>query len=163
MGLLLWGAFYAGSVYGQQQVQITRAIARIDTGAISIEVDPQTAKGQIAQCALDELYNDERLRSHLADDETPIVFDWAKYWIEEKVLAAQDAPSAELIAQSELIRIRPVISTLNAMAKQSGNLGLAQAVTELEPLLNSDPGMPRLQLFKLLTTLTSATWKIQSQ
>lgn len=161
--LIAVGAFIAGSVYGQQQVQNPRAVTRLDSLPIAIEVDPQTAEGQIAQRALDELYKDEYLRSHLDDDEAKIVFDWAKRWIEEKIMSAQDTPSAEQTVQSELARIRPVISAMNTMAGQPGELSLANAVAELEPALNVAPGMSRVQLFRLLTTLTSATWKAQSR
>ena len=156
-------SFWIGSNYGRQQALNTRTVTRQDGVVIDLAIDPQSSLGLIADRAVMQLHADERLYSNLTDDEAKVVMDWAAQWIEEQVVLASDEPSAEQAAQNALSRVRPVITTINTVAVQSDQLRLNDAIATLAPSLNIDQGMSRAKLFKLLTTLTSSAWKIQTE
>ena len=118
---------------------------------------------KIIQRVAEPLYEDEQLRSNLTDDEAKIVLDWAARWIQEQVGPAKDETSAKQIAQRALARVRPVISAINALAAQSGEWRLADAVAALEPSLKIGQPVPRTQVFEWLTVLASALWRVQSE
>ena len=155
-------AFIAGSLYGRQQALSTRTVTRPDGLIVNVAIDPQTGTGKFAKEAIAQLGKDEALRSNLDDDEAKVVLGWADQWIEEQVVLAPDEPGAQRAAQAALKRVRPVISAMNSLAARPGELRLDESITALGPLLNIDQGLPRTQLFKLLTTLIGATWKVQS-
>jgi len=154
--------FWAGAMYGQRQAQTARFGARFDGAPINLTVEAQTPVGKIVRRATDQLYKDERARSNLTDDEARVVLDWAARWIEEQALAAPDEASAESAAQQALARVRPVIRALNTLAAQPDELRFADALNALEPSLQVSRSMRRAPLFQVLTALTSAVWKIQS-
>ena len=118
---------------------------------------------KIVQRVAEPLYEDEQLRSNLADDEAKVVLDWASRWIEEQTSAAKDESSAKQLAQRALARVRPIISAINALAAQPGELRLSDAVAALEPLLAGNQKLSRPQVFGLLTILAGATWRVQSE
>jgi hypothetical protein len=115
---------------------------------------------KILQRISEQLYDDEKLRSNLTDDEATLVFDWATHWIEEQAGLAKDEASAKQLAQRALAQAREAIGALNTLASRSGSVRLAEAVATLEPLLKIDQKTPRVQVFKLLTTLIGAAWNI---
>ena len=115
------------------------------------------------QRTTEPLYEDEQLRSNLADDEARVVLDWAARWIEEQVGLAKDETSARQVAQRALARVRPVINAINALAAQPGEFRLSNAVAAIEPALKFEQKVPRTQVFELLTILASALWRVQSQ
>jgi hypothetical protein len=117
---------------------------------------------KIIQNVAGSLYEDEQLRSNLTDSEAIVVLDWAAQWIEEQVGLAKDETSAKQVAQRALARVRPVISAINALAAQPGEVRLADWVAALEPSLKNGQTVTRIQVFKLLTILASATWRVQS-
>lgn len=116
----------------------------------------------IIQNASESLLEDERLRSNLTDSEAKVVLDWALEWISAQVNAARDEASAKQIAQSELVRVRQIMSTINALAKQPGPLHLADAVAALDALLQANRVLTREEIFSLLTALTSALWQMRA-
>ena len=118
---------------------------------------------KIIQRVTEPLYEDEQLRSNLTDDEAKVVLDWATQWIQEQVGPAKDEASAKQIAQRALVRVRPVISAINALAAQPGELRLSDAVAVLEPVLAGNQKLSRPQVFGLLTILAGATWRVQSE
>ena len=118
---------------------------------------------KILQSISEQLYGDEKLRSNLTDDEASKVLDWSAHWIEEQVGSAKDEPSAKQIAQRTLAQVRPVISAINALAAQPGELRLSDAVAALEPALKTGQKISRAQVFELLTVLVSAMWRAQSE
>ncbi|MBI3914308.1 MAG: hypothetical protein HY327_09020 [Chloroflexi bacterium] len=73
----------------------------------------------ILQSVAEQLMEDERLRSHLDDDEAKIVLDWAMAWLGAQVNAAADAPAAAQIASAELARVRDALKAMNVAAKES--------------------------------------------
>ncbi len=113
---------------------------------------------KIMQGISEQLYGDEKLRSNFTDDEATLVLGWAFRWIEEQIGAATDQVNAKQIAQRASARAREAVSALNALASRSGPVRLAEAVATLEPLLKIDQKTPRVQMFKLLTTLLGAAW-----
>ena len=118
---------------------------------------------KIIQRVAEPLYEDERLRSNLADDEAKVVLDWAVHWIEEQMVPAKDESSAKQLAQRALERVRPVISAIDAFAAHPGELRLSDAVAALESLLVGNQKLSRPQVFGLLTILAGATWRVQSK
>jgi hypothetical protein len=118
---------------------------------------------KIIQRVAESLYEDEQLRSNLADDEARVVLDWAAHSIEEQVISAKDESSAKQLAQRALARVRPVISAINVFAAQPGELRLSDAVAALEPLLAGNQKLSRPQVFGLVTILVGATWRVQSE
>ena len=118
---------------------------------------------KIIQRVAEPLYEDEQLRSNLADDEAKVVLDWAVHWIEEQMGPAKDESSAKQSAQRALARVRPVIRAINALAAQPGELRLSDAVAVLEPLLAGNQKLSRPQVLGLVTILVSATWRVQSE
>jgi hypothetical protein len=116
---------------------------------------------KILQRISEQLYGDEKLRSNLTDAEATLVFDWAMHWIEEQAGSTKDEASAKQIAQRALAQTRPVISAINALAARSGEIPLTDAVAALESALKIK--VPRPHVFKLLTLLASATWRMQSE
>ena len=117
---------------------------------------------KIIQRTTEPLYEDEQLRPNLTDSEATVVLDWAARWIEERVSLAKDETSAKQVAQRALARVRPVIRAINALAAQPDEVRLADAVAALEPSLKIGQTVTRTQVFKLLTILASATWRVQS-
>lgn len=160
--LIAASAFWAGTMYGQRQAQAARPATRFDGSQINLTVDPQTPFGKIIRHATEQLYKDERARSNLTDDEARIVLDWAARWIEEQVMVAPDEASAEQVAQQALARVRLVINALNTLAAQPDELRLADALNALETPLKISHGVPRTQLFKMVTALTNAAWRASS-
>ena len=118
---------------------------------------------KIIERVTEPLYEDEQLRSNLTDDEARVVLDWAVHWIEEQMGPAKDESSAKQSAQRALVRVRPVISAINAFAVQPGELRLSDAVAVLEPVLAGNQKLSRPQVFGLLTILAGATWRVQSE
>ncbi len=119
------------------------------------------ASYRAAETAAEALYEDERLRSNLADGEANIVLKWATDWITEHVNAASDDATAQKIAQSEVARVRAALSTFNALGKQTADLRLAPAVSTLEPVLRGNRPLTREEIFSLLTALTTAAWQLR--
>jgi hypothetical protein len=119
--------------------------------------------GKIIQRVAEPLYEDEQLRSNLADDEAKVVLDWAVHWIEEQMGPAKDESNAKQLAQRALACVRPVISAINVFAAQPGELRLSSAAAVLEPLLTGNQKLSRPQVFRLLTILAAATWRVQSE
>jgi hypothetical protein len=118
---------------------------------------------KIVRRVTEPLYEDEKLRSNLTDDEARVVLGWAAQWIEMQVISAKGEPSAEQTAQRALARVQPVISAINALAAQPGELRLADAVVALEPFLEGNQKLSRSQVFELLTNFASAAWRVQSE
>jgi len=118
---------------------------------------------QITHRALERLYEDERLRSHLSDDEAKIVMGWAQSWIETQVSAADDPAHAAQIAQSEMARVCATVSAMNALGAKPGELTLAQAIAALEPQVKIQQTIPRENIFKILTELISTLWRMQEE
>ena len=118
---------------------------------------------KIIQRVAEPLYEDEQLRSNLADDEAKVVLDWAVHWIEEQMGPAKDESSAKQLAQRALARVRPVIGAINVLAAQPGELRLSDGVAALEPLLAGNQKLSRPQVFGLLTILAGATWRVQCE
>ncbi len=111
----------------------------------------------------EKMYEDESLRSNLTDSETKIVLDWALAWITERVNTARDEAAAKQIAQSEMTRVRPVVSAINASAKKPGTLKLADVVAALDAPLSGGKALTREEVFALVTGLTSAAWKMRTK
>jgi len=116
---------------------------------------------QIIQRTTEKLYEDERLRSHLTDDEAKVVLGWAENWIQSQVSSAADATIAAQIAQNEFARVKQTVSAMNDLAAKEGTLNLAQAVAALEPQLKTQQVISRQDVFKLLTQLVGALWRIK--
>ena len=114
----------------------------------------------IIQNAVEKLYEDERLRSNLTDDEARVVLDWATGWIADQVRAARDENAASQVAQGELTRVRQAAAALNALAEKPGTLRLADAIAALEPIVQTRQAMPRERVLKLATELASAMWTL---
>ena len=112
--------------------------------------------------AVEQLYEDERLRSNLTDSEAKIVLDWAAGWIESQVSNAPDDTRAIQIAQSELARVRQTTNAINALAKKPGTLRLSDAVATLDASLSAKQAYTREEVFALITALTSAAWKMRA-
>jgi hypothetical protein len=98
------------------------------------------------QRTTEPLYEDEQLRSNLADDEARVVLDWAARWIEEQVGLAKDETSARQVAQRALARVRPVINAINALAAQPGEFRLSNAVAAIEPALKFEQKVPSVRV-----------------
>ena len=118
---------------------------------------------QIIQRTTERLYQDERLRSHLTDDEAQVVLGWAESWLETQIAAASDDAHAAQIAQSEFARVRQTVGAMNALAAKEGALGLAEAVAALEPQIKTAQALPRETIFKLLTQLVGTMWRLQGK
>lgn len=111
------------------------------------------------QRAVEKLYEDERLRSHLTDDEAKIVLGWAEQWLTAQIAAARDAAAAAQIAQTEMTRVRQSVNALNGLAAKPGMLNLADAVAAIQPAVQAQTAATRLQVFKLVTGLLTALWR----
>lgn len=127
---------------------------------------------QIIQRTTEKLYEDERLRSHLSDDEAKVVLGWAENWIQSQVSSAKDETVAAQIAQSEFARVKQTVSAMNDLAVKEGMLNLAQAVAALnlapavaalEPQIKTQQAMSRQDVFKLLTQLVGKKWQMQGK
>lgn len=116
---------------------------------------------QIIQRTTEKLYEDERLRSHLADDEAKIVLGWAEQWLTTQISSAHDSATATQIAQSEFGRVRQSVSAMNALATKPGALNLVDAVAAIQPTVQAQSALPRGTVFKLLTELLSTLWRMQ--
>ncbi len=118
---------------------------------------------KVVQNAAENLYEDERLRSNLTDDEAKIVLDWALGRISGQVNAARDEPAAKLAAQKELARVRPVVAAINALAKKPGPPRLAAAVAAVEPILSAGQPLSRAETMALLMTIADQIWQARSK
>ena len=116
---------------------------------------------QITQQMTQRLYEDERLRSHLTDDEAQIVLGWAEGWLETQIAAADNDTHAAQIAQNEFARLRQTVGAMNTLAAKEGALSLAEAVAVLEPQVKIQQAMSRQDVFKLLTQLIGTLWRMK--
>jgi hypothetical protein len=116
---------------------------------------------RIADNAAEKLLDDERLRSNFTDDEAKIVLDWAIAWLQAQVSAARDEIQAQQVAQKEFARLKQAVIQMNQLAAQPGALRLADAIRTFEAPLQAQ-SFDRLQVFKLLTVLTSAIWQMRA-
>lgn len=115
------------------------------------------AYAKVLESTLEALYDDERLRSNLADDEAEVVLDWASAWLTEQVSAAKNETAAKKIAQGELARVKPIVSTINDLAKKPGTPTLGDAVNALA--LKPQPPLTRAQTWRVLGLVASAVWQ----
>ena len=111
------------------------------------------------QRTIEKLYEDERLRARLTDAEAQVVLAWAAAWIEQRVSAALNPAQAELLAAHESKRVAQKLTALNAL--KPGTLRLTEVLSVLEPELKAYQPLPREQVFKLITELVSAMWRLQ--
>jgi len=112
---------------------------------------------KVLQSALEALYDDEHLRSHLTDDEAKVVLDWASVWLAEQVNAAKNETAAKQIAQNELARVKPLVGAINDLAKKPGVPALGDAITALG--LKPHPPLTRAQTWRVLGAVTRAVWQ----
>ena len=118
----------------------------------------------IVQRVTENLYEDERLRSNMTDNEAKVVLDWATGWIGERVNAAIDEASAKQIAQNELARVKQTVTAFNVLTKKPGTLRLADAFAALgAAVAPASATMTREQVLSLTATLISALWKMQAK
>ncbi len=115
---------------------------------------------KIVQRTTEKLYEDERLRSNMNDDESRIVLGWAERWLATQISAAEDEASARKIAQDEFTRVRQTVGAINALAAKPGVPRLSEAVAALETQAQATRMRSREEVFKLLTELTSTMWRI---
>ncbi len=111
------------------------------------------------QRTIEKLYEDERLRAHLTDAEAQVVLAWAAAWLEQRVSAALNPAHAEQIAAHESKRVAQKLAALDAL--KPGTLRLTEVLSVLEPELKAYQPLPREQVFKLITELVSAMWRLQ--
>lgn len=107
------GGFFAGFWLGQQTVNGPNAAG--DGRLITAGTDTQVGFEKIIQHANEQVYDDERQRSDLTDDEARPVLDWAAQWIRREVSAAVDEAAAQDLAQRALGRVRSVINTIRGL------------------------------------------------
>lgn len=121
----------------------------------------------IIQRTTEKLYEDERLRSHLTDDEAKVVLGWAEQWITAQVSTVKDTTQATQIAQNEYARVRQSVGTMNTLAAKPGALNLGDAVKALQlrmqPQTQAQGAQPRETVFKILTELLTKTWQTQGK
>lgn len=132
----------------------------------------------IIQRTVEKLYEDERLRSHLTDDEAKTVLGWAEQWLTTQISSAHDSNAATQIAQNEFARVRQAVSAMNTLAAKPGALNLADAVSAINPLaakpgalnpadaataipasMQAQGALPRETLFKLITQWIATLWR----
>jgi hypothetical protein len=111
----------------------------------------------------ERLYEDEKLRANLADDEAQVVLGWAQEWLTNKIGAATDENQAQQIAQDELTRVRQAVTTINTLAAKPGALKLSEAVAAFEPQMQAMTATPRAQVFKMLTQVISVMWRAHDE
>ncbi len=111
----------------------------------------------IAERASSSLYEDERLRSNLTDEQADIVLKWADDWLSSRIAEAPDEAAAQQIAQTEGKRARTALAAINALAENEA-FTLAQAVAALEPILTGGRPFSREEVLILLTGLAGAAW-----
>lgn len=111
----------------------------------------------------ERLYEDEKLRANLADDEAQVVLGWAEEWLTNKIGAATDENQAQQIAQDELTRVRQAVTTINALAAKPGALKLSEVVAAFEPQMQAMTATPRAQVFKMLTQVISVMWRAHDE
>lgn len=116
----------------------------------------------VAQPAAENLYEDERLRSNLSDSEASIVLNWAVQWIQGRLKEIVNDKTAAVVLQNETKRVRQAIASFNELAQKPGMIKLADAVNVLEPPLQAQ-SLDRDQVFRLLTEMTSITWKLRDE
>jgi hypothetical protein len=124
-------------------------------------MEPDQAE-HVAQPAAENLYEDERLRSNLSDTEASIVLNWAVQWIQGRLKEIANDKTAAVVLQNETKRVRQAIASFNELAKKPGNIKLADAVNVLEPPLQAQ-SLDRDQVFRLLTEMTTITWKLRDE
>jgi hypothetical protein len=115
---------------------------------------------RVAESVSEALYEDERLRSNLTDEQANLVLKWASNWLTEQISKARDEAAAQKIAQVESARVRSALAALNALSKKSGDITLCDGITALEPVLCGDRAFNREEVLTLLTALTSAAWQL---
>jgi hypothetical protein len=115
------------------------------------------AYAQVLQRTLEALYDDERLRANLVDAEAKVVLDWASAWLTEQVNAAKNETAAQKIAQTELARVKSIVSAINTLAAKPGAPALGDALNALG--LKPQPPLTRAQTWRVLGLVTSAVWQ----
>ena len=111
----------------------------------------------------ERLYEDEKLRTNLQDDEAKAVLGWAEDWLFAKISAADDDNQAKQIAQDELTRVRQAVTTMNTLAAKPGALKLSDMVAAFEPQMQAMTATPRAQIFKMLTEVISVMWRARDE
>lgn len=118
---------------------------------------------QTIQRTAERLYEDEKLRANLQDDEAKIVLGWAEDWLAAKISAAGDENQAKQIAQDEWTRVRQAVTTINTLAAKPGALKLSDMVATFEPPMQAMSASSRAQMFQMLTGVISALWRAQTE
>lgn len=118
---------------------------------------------KVIQKTTERLYEDERLRSNLSDDEAQVVLGWAEEWVAAKITRADDENGARQIAQSELNRVRQAVSTMNTLAENPGALRLSEMLAAFEPQMRVQSILPRVLVFKILTRFITTMWATESE
>ena len=119
------------------------------------------AHDKVIQGAAERLMEDERLRTNLTDEEAKQLMDWALAWLEARVFKAPNEAMARQIAQTEMTRLQPAMSTINdllgggkmpALTNAIRALGLPSTKTATNPL-------DRKGLIRALTTQLAESWR----
>ncbi len=109
----------------------------------------------IAEKAVEQLYEDESLRSNLTDDQAAKVAEWTAKWARGRLDAAADEPDARQIMKLALAQVRPVIKGVNAFAARGGKWNVSEVLAALEPVLKSNKELPPTQVAELIAALAS--------
>jgi hypothetical protein len=115
----------------------------------------------VIERTIEKLYEDERLRSNLSDDEAKIVLSWAESWLTTQISAAESENRARQIAQNEWARVRQAVSIINSLAEQPGTLRLSQALAAFEPQMQGAATWPRTTVLQLLTEFITTLWRTE--
>jgi hypothetical protein len=113
----------------------------------------------LVQRATESLYGDERLRSNLTDQQAKVVLGWAAGWIGRQVAALSNEAAAIRAAESELDRVRRVVSALNALAAGDAAAHLEKAIRAIAPDANSGSALTPEQVLQLATQDSNAISK----
>jgi hypothetical protein len=83
------------------------------------------------QNAAEKLMEDERLRSNLDDSEANLLVNWAIGWVRQRVSVSGDQAAAQQVQQAELARLRPTMSSINALLADGKTPNLVSATQAL--------------------------------
>ncbi|MBI3914419.1 MAG: hypothetical protein HY327_09605 [Chloroflexi bacterium] len=73
----------------------------------------------VLQNVVEQLLEDERLRSNLQDEEAQTTTEWAIHYLGAQINAARDESDAQQIGSRELARVRDVMRAINQRAQAS--------------------------------------------
>ncbi|MBI3740349.1 MAG: hypothetical protein HY257_01165 [Chloroflexi bacterium] len=109
----------------------------------------------VLQNVVEQLMEDERLRSNLQDEEAKTLNEWAIQYLGAQIAAAQNPSDAQQIGARELARVREAMSAVNARARENPQTTAKFFAALIDGLAKREVSPPA-KILAMLTALRGA-------